>query len=70
MKKILLATILMVSFSCSKDSNKEYCYECDMQMNGNYQDAGCMTEKDWATVQFTDINGNGQLDKNRYCRKK
>jgi hypothetical protein len=70
MKSFLIALLLTTILSCSKDSNKEYCYECDLQMNGNYQDAGCMTEKDWETVQFTDFNGNGQLDKSRYCRKK
>ena len=62
--------LVSLTLSCSKDKNKEYCYECDLQKNGIYQDAGCMTEAQWNSIQFTDFNGNGNLDKNKYCRKK
>jgi len=66
MKKIILSlAILTVAASCS---NKVKCYECDMQKNGNWQDAGCYTKDEWKSIQFTDITGNGNLDKSQYCR--
>lgn len=62
----LLLTFLLIA--CSKD--KVRCYECDLQKNGTYTEAGCFTKSEWKGVVITDISGNGNLDKNRYCRTK
>lgn len=67
-KIILFALIGAVLISCGKD--KTSCYECDINMNGVYRDAGCMSKEDWNSLVITDANGNGSLDKDTYCRKK
>lgn len=68
LRTLVFFTFLTLFFGCSKD--KVRCYECDLQKNGTYTDAGCFTKSEWKGVVFTDISGNGNLDKSRYCRTK
>lgn len=72
MKKVyLLAAIALTltASSCSKKNDTD-CYECDKEMNGVYNDAGCYTREEWRGLNFSVNNGNDVLDKSRYCRKK
>lgn len=66
MKRIIFAFALLASVSCGSDRVR--CYECDLDKNGTFEDAGCHTRSEWESITFTDNQGNGTLDKNRYCR--
>lgn len=71
MKTIITLLISAMLFSsCKKDEGRvssQVCYECDLDQNGSYTDAGCHTPAEWDDLEFTDHNAN-PLDKNVVCR--
>lgn len=67
MKKIYLLAAIALTLtvsSCSKKNDKD-CYECDIDLTGEYTDAGCYTREEWRGFYVTDRNGN-----RANCRKK
>lgn len=72
---VFILAFFIVS-SCSKDSdpNEKHCYECDVDNDNNYNDAGCLTNEQWNKVILTDESGTDLPDseqiKRTRCRRK
>lgn len=68
---VLVLTIATVAAltSCEKDNDEQRCYECDMDQDGTYTDAGCMTEREWRELLDSKTSGD-RLRMEVNCRYK
>ena len=70
MKKLTIICIVLFFTSCKKEKLTDTnCWDCDMQNNGQYTDAGCYTNEVWYKFELTYVNGD-IIDKTKYCHKR